>query len=150
MCSPGQWESRVLISDDSEASGQYPCRGGVGGASETRLLAAYRHLKHAGLYPSNIVFAYDGQLPGRERKRDRLPFPGLQADPLESLDAIIESVSDVAMKIPASAQVILASVETAPRGPKAAWLTPPKAAVISTFSPPWIITIKISRTLANA
>ena len=57
-------------------------------------------------------------------------------DPVESRDAMMESVIDVAIKIPASTQVALAIVETAPRGPKAAWLTPPKAAEISTPSPP--------------
>src|SRR5205823_8588825 len=46
------------------------------------------------------------------------------------------SVTEVHMKMPASAQVIFCMVVTAPRGPKAAWLTPPNAAVISTFSPP--------------
>ena len=52
---------------------------------------------------------------------------------------------DVAIKMAPNPQVIFAMVETAPRGPNAAWLTPPKAAVISTFSPPWMSTSKMSR-----
>lgn len=47
-----------------------------------------------------------------------------------------ESVIEVAAKMKAKAHVIFARVDTAPRGPKAAWLTPPKAALMSTFSPP--------------
>jgi hypothetical protein len=66
-------------------------------------------------------------------------------DPLVVFVAQTVSVIDVAMKIAASTQVDLASVETVPRGPKAAWLTPPNAAVMSTFSPPWIITTRITR-----
>ena len=54
----------------------------------------------------------------------------------ERLVAQTESVMEVAAKIIANPHVIFASVETAPRGPKAAWLTPPNAAVMSTFSPP--------------
>ncbi len=57
-------------------------------------------------------------------------------DPEVCRVAQIASVTEVAMKIAPSTQVIFAIVVTAPRGPKAAWLTPPKAAVISTFSPP--------------
>jgi hypothetical protein len=56
-----------------------------------------------------------------------------------------ESVIEVAAKIAANTQVIFARVETAPRGPNAAWLTPPKAALISTFSPPWIMTERTSK-----
>jgi len=61
--------------------------------------------------------------------------------------AQMASVTEVAIKTAPSTQVILARVVTAPRGPKAAWLEPPKAAAISTFSPPWMSTITISRTL---
>src|SRR5438094_7469924 len=57
-------------------------------------------------------------------------------EPDECLVAQTASVTEVHMKMPASAQVIFCMVVTAPRGPKAAWLTPPNAAVISTFSPP--------------
>ena len=57
------------------------------------------------------------------------------------------SVTEVAMKMAPSTQVILASVVTAPRGPKAAWLDPPKAAAMSTFSPPWMRTITINKML---
>ncbi len=56
------------------------------------------------------------------------------------LDAQMASVIEVAMKMAPSTQVILARVVTAPRGPKAAWLEPPKAAAMSTFSPPCIKT----------
>lgn len=60
-----------------------------------------------------------------------------------------DRVTEVAIKMAPSPQVIFAMVETAPRGPNAAWLTPPKAAVISTFSPPWISTSKMSRMLTR-
>jgi hypothetical protein len=78
-----------------------------------------------------------------------LPGADSRTEPEECRVAQTAKVTDVHMKIPASAQVILASVVTAPRGPKAAWLTPPKAAVISTFSPPWISTIAIIRMLTR-
>lgn len=72
--------------------------------------------------------------------------PGVSStDRPERFVAHTESVIEVAAKIAASTQVIFARVDTAPRGPKAAWLTPPKAAVISTFSPPCIITDMMSR-----
>jgi len=57
-------------------------------------------------------------------------------EPEEPLEACMARVMDVIIKTAARPQVIFASRVTEPRGPKAAWLTPPKAAVISTFSPP--------------
>jgi hypothetical protein len=68
-------------------------------------------------------------------------------EPDECFVAHTASVMDVHIKIPAKTQVILARVVTAPRGPKAAWLTPPNAAVMSTFSPPWIKTTTINSML---
>jgi hypothetical protein len=70
-------------------------------------------------------------------------------EPEEVLDACIARVIDVTMKTTARPQVIFASRVTEPRGPKAAWLTPPKAAVISTFSPPWRSTAPMSKMLAK-
>ena len=70
-------------------------------------------------------------------------------EPEEYFVAHTAKVTDVHMNTPASTQVILARVVTAPRGPNAAWLTPPKAAVMSTFSPPWISTIAMSRMLTR-
>jgi hypothetical protein len=64
---------------------------------------------------------------------------------VECFVAQTASVMDVTTKIPARTHVILAIVEIAPRGPKAAWLTPPKAAAMSTFSPPWIRIIRTSK-----
>src|SRR5579875_1437177 len=63
--------------------------------------------------------------------------------------AQIASVTEVTTKIKPSTQVIFASVVTAPRGPKAAWLEPPNAAAMSTFSPPWIRIMTINRMLAS-
>ncbi len=68
-------------------------------------------------------------------------------DPEVCRVAQTDNVIEVAIKMAPSPQVIFAMVETAPRGPKAAWLTPPKAAVMSTFSPPWISTSRMSRIL---
>ena len=70
-------------------------------------------------------------------------------DPEVCRVAQTDKVIEVAIKMAPSPQVIFAMVETAPRGPNAAWLTPPKAAVISTFSPPWISTSKMSRMLTR-
>ena len=72
-----------------------------------------------------------------------------RTDPEVRRVAQTERVIEVAIKMAPNPQVIFAIVETAPRGPKAAWLTPPKAAVISTFSPPWISTSKMSRMLTE-
>ena len=59
-----------------------------------------------------------------------------KGDPPGVFVAQTASVTAVTIKITPSTQVAFWSVVTAPRGPKAAWLTPPKAAVMSTFSPP--------------
>lgn len=64
-------------------------------------------------------------------------FPGVsKIDPPARFVATTDKVIEVAAKMAAKTHVIFASVDTAPRGPNAAWLTPPKAALMSTFSPP--------------